>query len=359
MSKRRARHGSASITSSSAARVLSAAAESGAPAAPASPAAPVAFTFGDPEPVSRLRLMDYVEAMFNGRWYEPPLPLDGMARAFRAAPHHSSSIYLKRNLLVSLFQPHPLLSRSTFAAWVLDFLIFGNAYLEAPRSMMGSVLELRRSLALYTRRGKEEGQFFFVPSYQQEHEFARGSVFQLQEDDLAQEVYGLPEYLSALHATWLNEAATVFRRRYYENGSHAGFILYLTDTQLSSTDADALKEALKKSKGPGNFRNLCLYAPGGKPEGLKLIPVSEVAAKDDFLSIKNASRDDVLAAHRVPPGLLGIIPNNTGGFGNAGEAAQIFFQNEIAPLQQRLLAVNDWLGQEVVRFTPHELPAAA
>jgi hypothetical protein len=27
----------------------------------------------------------------------------------------------------------------------------------------------------------------------------------------------------------LNEASPLFRRKYYENGSHAGFILYLTD----------------------------------------------------------------------------------------------------------------------------------
>ena len=45
------------------------------------------FTFGDPEPMSRMRLLDYVEAMFNGRWYEPPFPVDGLAGAFRASPH--------------------------------------------------------------------------------------------------------------------------------------------------------------------------------------------------------------------------------------------------------------------------------
>jgi PBSX family phage portal protein len=319
----------------------------------------VAFTFGEPEQVPRARMLDYVEAMFNGRWYEPPLPFDGLARAFRASPHHSSSIYLKRNLLVSLFQPHALLSRGTFGAWVLDFLTFGNGYLEAPRSVMGSTMELRRSLALYTRRGRAEGQFFFVPNWEQEHEFAAGTVFQLQEDDLTQEVYGLPEYLSALHSAWLNEAATMFRRHYYENGSHAGFILYLSDAQVSNTDVDKLRDALKQSKGPGNFRNLFLHAPAGKADGLKLIPVSEVAAKDDFTAIKNASRDDVLAAHRVPPGLLGIIPNNTGGFGAAADATRVFFQNEIAPLQQRLSALNDWLGEEVVRFAPFEPPTKA
>lgn len=38
---------------------------------------------------------------------------------------------------------------------------------------------------------------------------------------------------------------------------------------------------------PGNFRNLFMYAPGGKKDGIQLIPISKVAAKDDFGSIRN------------------------------------------------------------------------
>ncbi|MED5681956.1 capsid portal protein, partial [Enterobacter hormaechei] len=86
-------------------------------------------------------------------------------------------------------------------------------------------------------------------------------IFNLMEPDINQEVYGLPEYLGALHAAWLNESATLFRRRYYENDSHAGFILYMTDAAQKQEDVDALREALKISKGPGNFRNLFMYAP--------------------------------------------------------------------------------------------------
>ena len=31
-----------------------------------------------------------------------------------------------------------------------------------------------------------------------------------------------------------------------------------------------------------------------------------------FLNIKDVTRDDILAAHRVPPQLLGVVPKNTG-----------------------------------------------
>jgi PBSX family phage portal protein len=309
-----------------------------------------AFSFGDPEPVARIQLLDYVESMFNGRWYEPPLPWEGLASAFRASPHHGSAIFLKRNLLKAMFVPHPRLSSATFGAMALDFLVFGNAYVEQPRAYTGRALQLRHALAKFTRRGQELGSYFFVRGWLQEHEFEPGSLFHLREDDVNQEIYGLPEYISALQSAWLNEAATMFRRKYYANGSHAGFILYLSDAQVSTADADALREALKGAKGPGNFRNLFLHAPGGKADGLKLIPVSEVAAKDDFAAIKNVSKDDVLAAHRVPPGLLGIVPTNAGGFGNAPDALAVFVENEILPLMQRFRELNDWAGEELVRF---------
>jgi PBSX family phage portal protein len=321
------------------------------------------FTFGDPEPtLTSGDILDYVEAWFNGRWYEPPVSFDGLAKSFRASPHHASSIYFKRNLLVSLFVPHPLLSRETFSAMALDYLTFGNCHLERRWSMSGKLLPLKHSLAKYTRRGQDLETYFFVRGWAQEHEFAKGDVWHLREADINQEIYGLPEYLSALQSAWLNESATLFRRKYYNNGSHAGFILYVSDPAQSQEDIDAIRQALKDAKGPGNFRNLFLYSPAGKKDGIQLIPVSEVAAKDEFFNIKAVSRDDVLAAHRIPPQLLGIVPPSGSAFGDVGKAADTFVANEIEPLKLQLASLNEWLGQQVITWGPYtrqSAPAAA
>lgn len=61
---------------------------------------------------------------------------------------------------------------------------------------------------------------------------------------------------------------------------------------------------------------------------------------------------------RVPPQLLGIVPNNTGGFGDVEKAARVFARNELLLLQTRLQRINDWIGEEVVRFIPYDLVAA-
>lgn len=320
------------------------------------PAKAEAFTFGDPIPsLDRREIMEYLECVKMGRYYEPPISWEGLSRSFRSAVHHSSAIYVKRNILASSFIPHRLLTRTAFSAFVLDFLVFGNAYLEKRETRIGSPLSLDHSPAKYMRRGTDLVSYWFAQSWLTEHEFAPGTIFHLREPDINQEVYGLPEYLSALNSAWLNESATLFRRKYYQNGSHAGFILYMTDAAQEQSDVDALRKALKEAKGPGNFRNLFMYAPNGKKDGIQLIPVSEVAAKDEFFNIKNVTRDDLLAAHRVPPQLMSIMPGNVGGFGDASKAAEVFSANEIVPLQERFKELNDWMGDEVIKFKPYEL----
>lgn len=88
---------------------------------------------------------------------------------------------------------------------------------------------------------------------------------------------------------------------------------------------------------------------------LQIIPLSEVAAKDEFLNIKNVSRDDMMAAHRVPPQMMGILPNNVGGFGDVEKASCVFVRNELLPLQKRFMEINRWLGHEIINFEIYTL----
>ncbi|MBC8950363.1 capsid portal protein [Xenorhabdus sp. TS4] len=56
----------------------------------------------------------------------------------------------------------------------------------------------------------------------------------------------------------------------------------------------------------------------------------------------------------LPP-LMGIIPQNTGGFGDVEKAAKVFVRNELLPLQSKMKQLNDWLGEEVLRFGRYSL----
>lgn len=312
------------------------------------------FAFGDPESVLSPRdLWGYFEIWRNDRWYEPPLPLAQLASAFNMAPHHRSAIAIKINLLIKHLVPTKWMSRDTFERWALDYLHMGNAYLERLDSIMGSARTMKHAPALWTRAGIEPDTYWWTKielGGAGATAFKKGSVFHLQQPDVAQEIYGKPEWISALQAALLNEDATLFRRKYYKNGAHMGFVMYINDTIADQDMLDGVKKAFKEAKGPGNFRNLLMYAPGGKKDGVQLLPISDITAKDEFSNIKNISRDDLLAAHRVPPQLIGIIPQNNGGFGDIRTASDVFFAHEVRPIMDRMLEINDWAGFELLRF---------
>lgn len=308
-----------------------------------------AFSFGDPEPVlNRRDVMSYFHSSFNGSYFEPPISFDGLAKSLPSNPHHESAIRFKVNQLAAHFNPSKFLKRHEFTRLATDYLVFGNLFAEQRFSRLGGLLEVSTSLARWTR-AKKDGRFIMLIDGK-EHEYPEGAIIHLQEPDINQEIYGMPAYTAALQSAWLNEAATLFRRKYYLNGSHAGFILYINDAAANPEDVDALREAMKNAKGPGNFRNLFYYSPNGKKDGIQIMPMSEVAAKDEFASMKNVTRDDVLAAHRVPPQLLGIVPVNAGGFGSIQDAAEVFHNNEIRPIMAALEGLNDLIGQQVISF---------
>ncbi len=314
------------------------------------------FSFG--EAVSVLdasSITSLFESWYNGIYYELPYNVHSLCKFFNAGLHLKSAIMVKRNILASAFKGHKLLSRQSFSKFALDYLWFGNAYIEKVDSKVNQPMKLIPSPAKYTRRLRNDDRYIFLnhganTSEENHHEFKRGAIFHLMEPDINQEIYGVPEWMAAVNAALLNEAATNFRLRYYRNGSHAGYILYMTDAANNEEDIKNLKEALKSSKGPGNFKNLMIYAPNGKKDGLQIMPISEVTAKDEFFNIKSVTRDDQLAAARVPPNIMGIVPTNTSGFGSIEDAAKVFNRNEIVPLQQTFLQLNEWLGDEVIAF---------
>ncbi|MCH7387653.1 phage portal protein [Acinetobacter modestus] len=318
-----------------------------------------AFSFGDAVPIMDGNdLSNYMECWFNGRFYEPQVSMAGLSKSWKSTPYLSSGIIFKRNFLANLFIPHPHLSRMSFEQMALDYVWCGNAYMEDVKSRLKNTIEYKPALAKYTRAGGHQGQYFYLNNDQkgyEEYEFPADRICHIRETDIDQEIYGTPEYISALQSAWLNESATLFRRKYYNNGSHAGFILYVNDPASDPNDITALRQALKESKGPGNFRNLFYYSPNGKKDGIQVIPTSEIAAKDDFTNIKSITRDDTLAALRIPPQLMGIVPSNAGGFGDIKSATEVFYHNEIAPLQSRLLRLNEWAGDEIIRFKEYKI----
>ena len=306
----------------------------------------MAFSFGEPESVLSNNLADYLGVFLqeNGEYYEPPVSLSGLGKLLRANAHHGAILPFKRNLLVKNFVPSLGLSRQTLLRAGLDYLVFGMAYFQNITNAFGQTLYLKHIPTINMRRMQDRNRFLRLrPGGGESIKFAAGEIIQVSEYDVNQQLYGVPDYLGGMQALMLNEAATLFRRRYYENGAHMGYIFYTTDESLDPDDEELLKTAITNSKGVGNFRSMFMNVPGGDPDGVKIIPVGDIATKDEFERVKNISRNDILSMHRIQPALAGIMPEQNSGFGDLEKIARVYFEFEVEPLQQIFLQLNDHL----------------
>lgn len=303
------------------------------------------FTFGDPEPALSGQILDSlgVWLLDNGQYYQPPVPWRGLARLLRANAYHGPIIEFKTNVVMRGFMASPAVSRRTMHAAATDYQVFFNAYLQKVRNFYGEVIALRHLPAINMRRMKEEDHYCMLTSTGQVVPFQPGEVLHLKNYDVSQAIYGMPYYLGAVQSMLLNEDATLFRRRYYRNGAHMGYIFYSASASLDAESRDKIKAAIEGAKGLGNFRNMFLHLPNGREKDIQILPVGDFSTKDELERIKNISRDDIIAAHRIPPAMASIIPQNNAGFGDITKIDQVYEKNEILPVREILLEVNDCL----------------
>lgn len=303
------------------------------------------FKFGDPETVLSSSLTEHlgIWLLDNGRYYSTPVPWHGLAKLLRANAYHGPLLEFKTNMVMRGFMASKMLKRKTMNAAATDYMVFCNCYYQLVRNFLGEVIQVNHLPAINMRRAKQEDQYCMLTTTGEVVYFDPGEVVHIKNYDVSQTIYGMPGYLGAIQSMLLNEDATLFRRRYYLNGAHMGYIFYSSSAGLQEDERDAIKDAVMSTKGPGNFRNIFLHLPNGKEKDIQIIPVGDFSTKDELEKIKNISRDDIIAAHRIPPALAAIIPTNTGGFGDVTKIDAIYEKNEIIPVRENLLEINEHL----------------
>lgn len=332
----------------------------GAPAvAKSAPAGPMAFSFGDPEPVlDGSRLFDYagVDLLDNGKYYAPPVPLTALAKLLKANAYHGPLCEFKVNMLLRDFKPSPALNFVSMNAASTDYTVFANGYFQKIFNGYGEVIRLKHLAAINMRRMKEPDTYGYLNIDGKITVFKPGEVLHIKNYDVTQSIYGVPWYLGALQSMLLNEAATLFRIRYYRNGAHMGYIFYSSSSKIHENDQDRIQHAIEGTKGIGNFRNMFIHIPDGREKDIQILPVGDFSTRDELEKIKNISRDDMIAAHRIPPAMANILPTNNSGFGDITKIDAVYFKNEVVPVQKLFLSINEMLpkGLQIGFITEQE-----
>jgi PBSX family phage portal protein len=298
--------------------------------------APVVFSL--PEQVMpNMWLTDYDSLYYNSsdEYWEPPIDRHLLANLTRRNAQHGGIVQSRANMAASRFLSGGMSAQEVVATF-LNFVQFGDVALVKIRNGFGQTVRLF-PLPSYRTRVGEDGGAVVLERDQQFKRYKAKDIIWVRQYDPVQQVYGCPDYLGGLQAALLNEDATLFRRKYYINGAHMGFIMYATDPNLDPNVEKDIKEKIQDSKGVGNFRSLFVNIPNGKEKGLQIIPVGNFESKDEFMNVKNVSAQDVLNAHRFPPGLAGIIPANTAGLGDPAKYDAVYFKNETKTLINNLV----------------------
>ncbi|MEQ1636695.1 MAG: phage portal protein [Methylococcales bacterium] len=336
-------------------------------------AAPLVFSFGDPTPILDNNIYDYTGTFLDigGSYYNPPISLRGLAKIMGANAYHGSILHFKKNMLCKWFVPSPILSLSNFRAAALDFTVTDNCYFQKFTDRFGKVTRLERLPAIAMRRGREPGKYIRLVDdslFQMGIvEYKKGEVIHLKGPDVRQSIYGIPEYMGGIQAVLLSEDATLFRRKYYLNGAHMGFILVTNDAGLDESTAKTIEQKVRQSKGIGNFSSLYINIPrSASKEPVQIIPVGDIGTKDEYQRIKETTEAELLAMHRMRPELMGIIPKNSGGFADPEKTMRVYHELEVQSMQQIFLELNDIIPGEPVRFkdpvwqtTPPVIPATS
>lgn len=301
-------------------------------------------------------ILSYMEIALVDGLYEPPIPLDTLAKAARANPMHGSALYVKRNMASSSITLSPLLSKRDFKRFLDDFLTFGNGYLLVVRNIFKDIVKIKHLPALFMRAQETIGKYTYKPNAYNDDgrvDYKTDQVFHLTEYDICQEIYGMPQYIGALSSIWLNEDATLFRRKYYINGAHAGYLLYMNDPNLTSDQEDEIKEKLQKQAGLGAFKNIYMNGRGKDGKAPELTPIGQVEAKDAFKDIKSMTTNDVLASHRIPLDLMSIVREGFSASSDLNKVDRIFYKNELVPLLESMCELNDFVGLDVVEINEY------
>lgn len=319
----------------------------------------MSFAFGDPETVLANSLCDYLGLFADPvqSYYVPPISRTGLAKLLRANGHHGTIPYFRRNMLRRWYVESPALTSEDLGKAGFDYDVFGDCYFQVVTNRLGQILKLTHLPAIPMRRMKEQDRFCMLIKGKDPLVFQPGEVIQLKEYDPCQQIYGIPQYIGGIQSVVLNEDATLFRRKYYRNGAHMGYVFYTADANLDPADEEKLKDQIKNSKGVGNFRSLFLNIPGGKPDSVKIIPIGDIATKDEFERVKNLTRSDVLAMWRINGALAGILPETPGGYGDLDKITRNHYDNEVVPQQQVFLQLNSLLPRD--KQIVFEVPAFA
>ncbi len=251
-----------------------------------------------------------------------------------------------------------------------DLELFGNAFLEVKFDASGRLVALYHVPAQTMAILLEEERLLYIqePSAGEPIEFLpldvknppRGdsAIMHLKFYSPLSYYWGMPTWLSALESLRMEQNIKLFHTSFFKNNAVPSMAVIAEEVGFAEEAAKKLKSEFSKIAGVENAHKvLIIDTPRGRVRFEKLL----TDQKDfSFENLYKATREEILAAHGVPPRLVGIVsPGHLGG-GSEAEVQMKLFKEITIKSRQRYLEskLNPLLQREgfpPIQFKPFDV----
>ncbi len=172
--------------------------------------------------------------------------------------------------------------------------------------------------------------------------------------------YGEPDYISALLTILSDEYLREFNNNSFITNGIPNYLITIAgdfDTEADE-DGNTFEESIEEQildlqNKPGTA--VVFTIPSNNPENkidIQVTKISEEQQEASFESFRQSNRDEILAAHEVPPGRLGIV--NDGALAGSVdiERNKLYNSKTVKPLQRKIEnLINTIIIEEIMEIT--------
>lgn len=227
--------------------------------------------------------------------------------------YHTRSIRLKAALLSQIEEttltnhlPKNEFARDFMYAFCMDLEIYGNGFIE--KSGTDNNFNIYHILGYQGRLNKNK-EIFQISTL---NEAIKLDGYHLKYYSPSGKYYGEPDYLTALHQILTSRNADQYNTSFFENGARPGFGVIFENSSPNPEQIAAFKEFFGSNyKGYENAHKTLLLHTGKGTEGSPpaKVRLEKLDGVEDmsFEKLKNVNKNEIIAAHGVPPRLVGVM----------------------------------------------------
>lgn len=307
----------------------------------------------------------------------PPYAFEKLAELYELNSYHARAMQLKAALtcmngyrlvtdmedkapdeesagIMNWIEEHSLYAGQPFITSVYNFCldreIFGNSFFEVVRNHENKIAGFYHIPAKQCRLVKNGADIRLVQETEEEKtEFVSFGNARNEESEFVMAksyhpksaYYGLPDYMPAMAAIVLDRSAVKFNIKRFDNNMVLEHIITVIGAGFGGAAKRDIKDFFTNNfAGIDNAGKSLLLEVDGKKKndvGIEVHKVSSEIKEGSYLELRKEIKEEIIAAHGVPPRLVGIASaGQLGGAAEVKEQMRMFRDMVIKPRQNEL-----------------------